>query len=49
VNSDGQIIFYGGALAAGLIAGALSHSAVLGASVAGIAALFVSIRLRDGV
>jgi hypothetical protein len=43
-----QLTLYGGALAAGLIAGALSHSAVIGASVAGIVAVAVATLLRAG-
>ena len=41
-----QIIFYGGALLAGIIAGGLSHSGLVGASVAGILALIVAAGLR---
>jgi hypothetical protein len=43
-----QIIFYGAALLIGLVAGALSHSAIIGASAAGIVALFVAASLRTG-
>jgi hypothetical protein len=43
-----QIIFFAGALAVGLVVGALSHSAVLAASAAGIVAILVAVSLRTG-
>jgi hypothetical protein len=40
-----QVIFYGGALLVGIVAGTLTHSAVIGSSAAGIAALAVAATL----
>jgi hypothetical protein len=43
-----QIIFFGGALAVGLVVGALSHSAVLAACAAGMVAILVAVSFRTG-